>query len=208
MAGGPAPEVVDDLATRILAIPGEGRIRVAVAGPPGAGKSTLAEALVKRLNSDGEVAALVPMDGFHLDNGILEARGLMPRKGAPETFDAQGVLHLVRRLGVEDEVIVPTFDRARDISVAGARVVEPHHRIAVVEGNYLLLKEGQWANLRGLWDLSISLDVTLDALEERLIQRWRDHGLDYADARARAMKNDIPNARRVIEHSAPADLVI
>ncbi len=80
------------------------------------------------------------MDGFHLDNRILDARGLRPRKGAPETFDAAGFIHMIRRLATEDEVIIPVFDRPRDIAIAGAQVIGATTKIAVVEGNYLLLE--------------------------------------------------------------------
>jgi fructokinase len=181
---------------------------VAVAGPPGAGKSTLAAVLVDRLNRDGPVAALVPMDGFHLDNAILDARGLRARKGAPETFDALGVLRMVERLGRDAEVVIPGFDRARDIAIAGAAVVGAECRIAVVEGNYLLLDEAPWRDLRPLWDLSVMLSPPVEVLRARLIDRWLTHGHDPAAAEARAMGNDIPNALRVIGGSLPADIVL
>jgi fructokinase len=206
---GPDAAVVEGLAARILALPPAPlRLRVAVAGPPGAGKSTLAAALVERLNRDGPVAALVPMDGFHLDNAILDARGLRARKGAPETFDALGVLRMVQRLARDPKVVIPGFDRARDIAIAGAAIVGPERRIAVVEGNYLLLDEEPWRDLRPLWDLSVLLSPPVGVLRARLIDRWLTHGHDPAAAEARAMGNDIPNALRVIEGSGPADIVL
>jgi fructokinase len=206
---GPDAAVVEGLAARILALPPAPiRLRVAVAGPPGAGKSTLAAALVDRLNRDTPVAALVPMDGFHLDNAILDAHGLRARKGAPETFDALGVLRMVERLARDPEVVIPGFDRVRDIAIAGAAVVGPERRIAVVEGNYLLLDAAPWRDLRPLWDLSVLLSPPVDVLRARLIDRWLEHGLDPAAAEARAMGNDIPNALRVIEGTSGADLVL
>ena len=120
--------------------------------PPAAGKSTLAAELVTRLNAGDEIASLVPMDGFHLDNLILQKRGLLDRKGAPETFDGIGFVRMIERLGRDAEVVIPTFDRARDIAIAGAAVVGPQHRIAVVEGNYLCrrrLPERCFANWPG-----------------------------------------------------------
>lgn len=182
------------------------RLRIAIAGPPGAGKSTLAEALVARLNRDGPQAALVPMDGFHLDNALLRKRDLLQRKGAPETFDAAGFLHLVQRLGTEPEVVLPLFDRVLDIAVAGAAEVTAETRIVVVEGNYLLLDAALWDQLAPFWDLTVFLDVDREELERRLIQRWLDHGHDPSAARARALSNDIPNARRVLAESRPADV--
>lgn len=148
------------------------------------------------------------MDGFHLDNVLLRQRGLENRKGAPETFDAAGFIRFVERLGVEPHVVLPAFDRARDIAVAGAAEIESMARIAVVEGNYLLLQDPPWDRLAPLWDLSIFLDVPEKELERRLIRRWRDHGCDEAAAQTRAQSNDIPNARRVVSGSAGADIVI
>lgn len=184
------------------------RALVAISGPPGAGKSTLAEALVARLNRDTAQAALAPMDGFHLDNILLRERGLESRKGSPETFDAVGFIRFVERLGAEPHVVLPTFDRARDIAVAGAAEIDSEERIAVVEGNYLLLQDPPWDRLAPLWDLSIFLDVPDEELERRLIRRWRDHGCDEVAAKTRAQSNDMPNARRVVSGSAGADIVI
>lgn len=203
---------MDDLHSlrdRILATEPKGlRKMIAVSGPPGAGKSTQAAALVEALNEADGGAALVPMDGFHLDNAILSRRGLMDRKGAPETFDADGFMVAMRRLAGEESVILPGFDRAHDISVAGLHEVGPSHRIAVVEGNYLNLSAQPWSGLADIWDLSIRLDVDEAVLRDRLVQRWRDHGLDPAAARARAEGNDMANAQRVLRESLPVDVVL
>ena len=198
---------LSSLTERIIALRPRGiRTLVALAGAPASGKSTLAEQLSDALNAQGQGAALVPMDGFHLDNAILQARELLARKGAPETFDAAGFIQLVRRLGTEPEVFVPLFDRRHDIAIAGAARVGPEHRLVILEGNYLLFDEQPWSQLVTHWDLSICLDVPLPELEARLIQRWRDQGLGETAARKRALGNDIPNALRIIEHALPADL--
>ena len=189
----------------------EGRFFVAVAGPPGAGKSTLCEALCRMLNRRCTLApaVIVPMDGFHFDNAILDIRGLRARKGAPETFDADGFVALLRRLRQSPEpVAVPVFDRAMDLSRTAARMVEPHHRFVLVEGNYPLLQEEPWIQLADLFNLTIWLDVSDAVLEERLIRRWRDNGLSPDAARKRALGNDMPNARLVKSRSRPADLVL
>jgi pantothenate kinase len=182
----------------------DGRVLIAIAGPPGAGKSTLAAALADQVAG----AAVVPMDGFHLDNMVLEQRGLLARKGAPESFDAAGFLNMVTRLKRGEEVVIPVFDRARDIAIAGARVIGPEQRVLLIEGNYLLLDRAPWNGLAGCWDLTIGIEVPLPELEARLVQRWRDHGLMQAAAVARAMGNDIPNAQLVVAGSVSADLVI
>jgi fructokinase len=182
------------------------RTLVAIAGAPASGKSTVAAALVAHLNDDGIASGLVPMDGFHLDNSILIERGLLNRKGAPETFDLAGFHAALTRLVHEDEVILPTFDRDLDKAIAGHQVIGKEHRVCVVEGNYLLFDEAGWRDLAGHWDLSIFVETDFGELQARLIQRWLDHGLNDADARARALSNDMPNAQRVIDHRLPSDL--
>jgi len=179
---------------------------IAIAGPPGSGKSTVAEAVVRLLVESGEAAALAPMDGFHLDNAVLRERGLLERKGAPETFDVGGLSVAIDRLAAGGEVILPVFDRTRDISIAGARVVGTDTRWLVIEGNYLLLDAAGWRDLARRWTRSFHLRTPMEVLERRLIQRWLDHGLSPEDARARALGNDIPNARLVESGSLPADM--
>lgn len=147
------------------------------------------------------------MDGYHFDDIILEARGDRPRKGAPHTFDASGFYHLLTRLrSNEPETALPVFDRANEFSRAGARIITPAQRILLVEGNYLLLKQDPWAQLKPLFNLTVFLPVPMAELERRLIQRWLDHGYAPDDAEAKARGNDIPNAELVMRDSAPADL--
>lgn len=188
----------------------DGRLIVAIAGAPASGKSTLAEDLCAAINHGGKTpAVIVPMDGFHLDNAVLDARGLRSRKGAPQTFDCIGFAALLRRLRADDgEVVIPLFDRSLDLARAGASVVGPQHRILLVEGNYLLLNSDPWRQLKPLFDMSVYLDVPTAELERRLIQRWLDYGHSPEDARKRALSNDLPNAEVVVTTSAPADYIL
>ena len=183
----------------------QGRFLTALAGPPGAGKSTLAAELVAALGQD---AKAVPMDGFHYDDAVLSARGARARKGAPDTFDVAGFRHLLTRLRTEDEVAIPLFDRDLEISRAGADIVGPDDRILIVEGNYLLLNEAPWPDLAPLFDLTIWIDVPEAELDRRLVARWAHYGKTPAESRAWIDGNDMPNIRRVVAGSRPADLVI
>jgi len=184
---------------------GQGRFLTALAGPPGAGKSTLAAAVVAML---GAGAKAVPMDGFHYDDAVLTARGARARKGAPDTFDAQGFFHLLRRLRVEDEVAIPLFDRDLEISRAGADIVTAADRLLVVEGNYLLLNEAPWPDAAPLFDLTVWIDVPEAELDRRLLARWAHYGKTPAEARDWIDGNDLPNIRRVTQGSRPADVVV
>ncbi|MDW5315219.1 nucleoside triphosphate hydrolase [Rhizobium sp. PL01] len=185
------------------------RFIVAIAGPPGAGKSTLADALQEELTRRGEKSAVLPMDGFHMDNGILEERGLLKRKGAPETFDVRAFIDIVSAVRkADEEVLVPVFDRSREIAIASARPVAPETRIILAEGNYLLLEEAPWSRLDGMFDLSIFVGPSYEVLEERLRQRWIHYGLDAAGIEWKLYGNDLPNGKRIIDNSRPADIAI
>lgn len=200
-------EIAHLAATLFRKAAGRSRVMVAIAGAPGSGKSTIAEALLPLLPEGS--AAVVPMDGFHLDNAVLEARGLLPRKGAPETFDFDGFRHVLERLRKGDaDVAVPLFDRGADLARAGAAIVRSDAKFIIVEGNYLLLDESPWYGLSPLFDLTVWLDVPAPTLEERLIRRWLDHGLTLDAARHRTFSNDLPNADRIRVKRRTADVTI
>eukprot|EP01132_Coremiostelium_polycephalum_P010938 gene10938-13397_t len=204
-----------------------GRLIIAISGAPGSGKSTLSEHLLKLINSELEKnnennnnnhnskAIIVPMDGFHLDNVILEEMGLLARKGSLPTFDGEGFEVLLKRLNepIDKEkkktIAIPVFDRSMDLSKAGASIIKDDNRIIIVEGNYLLIHNTEpWSRLHQLFDMTVYLDVNQEVLESRLIQRWLDHGFDREYSINRAKSNDIPNAKLVIENSKQAEFII
>lgn len=200
---------IHEVAERVLAAAGESRrFIVALAGPPAAGKSFLSGWLCRELNARRPgSAAVVPMDGYHYDNAVLEPRGLVPVKGAPETFDCDGLRHDLERIRRADRpVAVPVFDRPLDLARAGGRLIAPEHRLVIVEGNYLLLDQAPWPVLRPLFDMTLFLEVPDELLEARLIQRWREMGQDPAGALERTRDKDMLNARLIKAASVPADL--
>ena len=203
---------VATLDTLISAIVGKGeagnRVVVAIAGPPGAGKSTLAEKVVDALNEGASgSAAILPMDGYHYDDMLLVPRGLRPRKGAPETFDAAGFAHMLMRLrqNSEPEIAVPVFDRSIEIARAGARMIPQSVRYIIAEGNYLLLDEGRWRELHPHYDLTLMIEEPDAVLRARLEDRWKD--LSAEDRAWKLDGNDLPNGRLVKERSITPDFV-
>ncbi|MGB8819357.1 MAG: nucleoside/nucleotide kinase family protein [Rhizobiaceae bacterium] len=183
------------------------RFLVAVAGPPAAGKSTVANELALELQGLGQSATVIPMDGFHYDDAVLDRLGLRARKGSPPTFDAAGFKVLVQRLRAgEPDIAIPHFDRALELSRAASELVSADVKFLIIEGNYLLLDEEPWASMLPLFDMTVFLDVPIDELDRRLVARWDHYGRDKAAARQWIDTNDLPNIRQVLEHSNITDI--
>jgi len=185
------------------------RLIAALAGPPGAGKSTIAEAVAARLNAGAPGrCAVLPMDGFHFDDLVLVPRGDRPRKGAPHTFDVGGLAALLMRLraNTEAEIAAPVFDRTIEIARAGARIIPQSVPILLVEGNYLLLRAAPWSGLRPLFDVTAMIAVAPQTLRARLGARWREAGMTEAETLAKLEENDLPNGRLVTAESVTPDL--
>ncbi|WP_341246860.1 nucleoside/nucleotide kinase family protein [Nereida ignava] len=198
-----------EIVTRRAAGLSSSRKIIAISGPPASGKSTVAEAVVASLTTMEKTAALVPMDGFHLDNAVLERAGTLARKGAPETFDADGFVHLISRIANGTEAVyAPVFDRARDITVAGAQLIPTNAEFVIVEGNYLMLNAAPWDQLRQFWTLSVAISAPMDVVEQRLMERWTDYDIAPDEARAKVQGNDLKNAKMVLQNSAPSDLIL
>ncbi|MEV7520302.1 nucleoside/nucleotide kinase family protein [Streptomyces sp. NPDC091371] len=185
-----------------------GRRILGIAGPPGAGKSTLADRLAAALGP--ETAVVVPMDGFHLAQAELARLGRADRKGAPDTFDAAGYVSLLRRLRGSDgaTVYAPAFDRSLEEPIAGSVPVPPGVPLVITEGNYLLHDAGEWASVRPLLDEAWYLAPDEELRVRRLVDRHVRHGKEPAYARAWVARSDEPNARLVARGRRRADLVI
>lgn len=187
-----------------------GRRLLGVAGAPGAGKSTLTAALVEQLPVGSCV--VVPMDGFHLADVALDRLGRLDRKGAPDTFDAEGYTALLQRLrGARPQdgpVWAPLFERDLEQALAGAIEVPGDVPLVITEGNYLLLQEGPFAAVRALLDTCWMVEVPEELRHERLVARHERFGKSPERARAWALGPDERNARLVSAGRHRADAIV
>ncbi len=201
----------DELIAKLIEASGDNRIIIAIAGPPASGKTTYSHVICRQLNElERGICAVLSADGFHYDNIYLKQKGWRERKGAPHTFDVDGLFHILKRLTLnsEQQIAIPVFDRKLEISRGAATVISGAAKIIIIEGNYLLLKEPPWAKLKEHFDFSIMLQVSEETLTERLEKRWRDFGFSDKQIQLKLDANDLINVKAVCEESTLADYII
>jgi pantothenate kinase len=186
-----------DRAVKLLDRPG--RTVLGIAGAPASGKSTLAALLLAELERLRPGAAIgVGMDAFHIGHRVLVRRGLTDAKGAPETFDAAGYMHLLQRIRSDSGTIyAPEFDRDIEDSLAHVVEIGPDVRLVLTEGNYLLLDSPPWDGVREMLDEAWFVHLADDERRRRMVARHQRHGHDPDAARARTFGNDERNAQLV-----------
>jgi len=199
---------IESLAQFVESLPTSPRRIIGIAGSPGAGKSTIAEALVARLRS----AVVLPMDGYHLPQARLVELGRRDRMGAPDTFDVDGFLATLSALRAVDNsgnpVLAPGFDRGIEEPVPDAIRILQELSTVVVEGNYLLLESGGWGRVAPMLDATVFVQVDRGIRLDRLIERHERFGKSPADARAWALGPDERNAQLIEATATRADRVV
>ena len=185
---------------------GGGRRILGIAGLPGSGKSTLTAQI---LETFGDIAVNVPMDGFHLANAELKRLGRADRKGASDTFDASGYVALLKRLRAPvdgETVYAPAFHREIEEPIAGEIAVPAGTQLVITEGNYLLMEEGAWRDVRPLLDEVWFVDVDDEQRLRQLLERHMRYGRTREDALHWIETTDEPNARRIAATAHRADV--
>ena len=202
--------MIELLAERVRAMAASGRVIIGIAGIPGAGKTTLARALVEMLDAHGTPAAHLPMDGFHLRASALAARGLADRKGAPDTYDVDGYIALLRQVrgGLGMAVWAPDYDRDAHDVVPRRLLIHPQARAIITEGNYLGVPSSPWGAVRPLLTELWGAEASWEVARERLIARRVATGRGLDEAVAWVDTVDAANAALVAPTVDGADVLI
>lgn len=203
-----SPEITQAMAAlRSRVMPGT-RTILGIAGAPGSGKSTFAAWIQQQFTPGTSV--VVPMDGFHLGNAVIEGTPLRQRKGAIDTFDGGGYLSLLRRLAARDEAVVyaPEFRRTLDEPVAASIAVPADVPLVITEGNYLLADQEPWKEVRAQLDEVWFLETPPALRLKRLVDRHVSFGMDREAAHAWATGPDEANAVLIQATRPGADRVL
>ncbi len=191
------------------------RILVMLAAPPGAGKTTL-NTFLARLSREGEGISpiqAIGMDGFHRRQAYLTSHTavrngkripMVEVKGAPETFDLDKLTEAVKKAASGEKCPWPAYDRLLHDPIENALTVDGD--IVLLEGNYLLLDEEGWRDLKAFADYTVSVRSGESLLRARLIDRRMKTGVDMERAVRFVDFSDMPNVRLCLEKTLPADL--
>ena len=184
-----------------------------LAGPPGVGKTITAQFLEKLSKERQDLTNIraLSIDGFHFNNAYMDAHFAMVDgstipmkmiKGAPETFDLDNLQSKIREIK-QEEVDWPIYDRNIHDVIPDAISVEAE--ILLIEGNYLLLKNPKWTNIRTLADYTAFIKADSEILKTRLIERKVRGGSTQAEAEQFYRTSDGKNVENVLNNSAEAD---
>lgn len=208
------------IARRILAtFTGATRALIAIAGPPGSGKSTFAAILAGVLDgiSEKPVSAVVGLDGWHRTRAELnhftspeggEPVNLLNLKGRPETFDALAALEWVRRARQGESCSYPRYNRLRHDPEPHSGCIDPSTRFILIEGNFLLVDLDPWRAFHSLFDMTMMLSAPRPVLIEALRSRHARGGYSTDEIERKLRDVDGWNIDWIEQRSIPADIVV
>ena len=207
------PDYLEYIAETILSkISGytSNRFIVGIAGGPGSGKSTFAVKLKELINSKAksDLTQIFPLDGFHRKNSELESSGLISVKGAPETFDVEGYISMLKRIKLGENLKAPIYSREAHDVIDNALPIEPYHKIVITEGNYLFADMEGWCEIKDIIDLKIYINAAKGVCEKRLLERHMRGGKTEAEALKKIRKVDMKNFDLIAQTIRYADKVI
>ena len=189
-----------------------GRVIAFMVAPPATGKSTLTLFWEQLARKRDIFLQAVGLDGFHYPNDYLEAHfterdgkqiPLIAVKGSPDTFDADGLRKKLTELKATDTVSWPIYSRKLHNPVPDGQKVTGE--IILLEGNWLLLNDARWRDIRQFADYTLSIKADAEILKERLISRKVQGGISRDEATAFYEQSDRLNVERVLQSSAEAD---
>lgn len=190
------------------------RSLIAIAGIPGAGKSTLVERLAQELIQRDITCKVFPQDGYHYYREKLaefeDPEEAFRRRGAPFTFDSDRFIGDIEKVRDGQNIWVPLFDHSKKDPVEHSIEIPSDTQVILVEGNYVGLDDEPWAKTKNLCDELWFLDTDHDLVRERIIKRHVSSGVarSVEEATERALGLDWQNALYVLHHTRIPDVVI
>lgn len=197
--------------------PDRDRYLLALSGPPGSGKSSVAALLCQLLAKKGIRALVLPLDGFHMKNKELKRKririedrdlSLYERKGAKESYDVEGLFQTMSRLKTGDPLTWPVYSRTLHEPVEEGVRVQGVDCLCIIEGNYLLLDVEPWVRLRSFFDKKILILGKRSLMRRRIVSRKMRGGFTKMEAEAHFRRSDALNIAEVIERSGGYDLLL
>lgn len=214
-----------DLTERIIKLlqskPKNQRLLIGLAGSPGSGKSTISYNVTERINKffGEDVSIVLNQDGYHYTREELskfpEPELAFKRRGAPFTFNPKGFLELIHKIKKPispetKDILAPSFNHKAKDPEPNSKIITPAHRIVIIEGNYVLLKDEYWREISAIVDEKWKIKVEPLQARRRIVKRHLEAGISATEDEAieRCNNNDLVNAVYIRENSVIPDLVI